>query len=50
VQTIAFICKLSGIDPARYEEWRDSMSDEFFAAYCEQLSDENFQKLFYRMM
>ena len=45
---ITLICDLARVDPSRYEEWRDSMPDEFFAALCEELMSEETQKILYR--
>lgn len=44
------ICKLAGIAFDRYEQWRDSIPNEYYYYLCEKVSDEDFQKLLVRLI
>jgi hypothetical protein len=39
------ICHLANVNQDRYEQWRDSMSDEYYYALVEDLSSEARQKV-----
>ena len=44
------ICHLANVHQNNYEEWRDSMPDEYYFALVEELSSEKMQKILTRLM
>ena len=47
---ITLVCRLSGIQHERFEQWRDSISDEFFYWHCKRLFEEDMLKMLMRTM
>lgn len=45
---ITLVCRLSGVSQDRFEEWRDSMSDEYFYWHCKAIFEEDMLKMLMR--
>jgi hypothetical protein len=45
----ALISKMCGVGMDRYEQWRDSMSDEYFLALIDRLCEKDTMSIFLRV-
>lgn len=44
----ALICKMCGVSLAHYDEWRDSMSDQYFDLLVERLMEKEISQVLIR--